>query len=91
MENVPRTPHSAVARPLRDHSTLERQFHQSFPQVFLCLDPCGVYAPIRQAETSALRLLRLAEPREELAVRGEFVLALGSDTSRRVRAGGRLS
>ena len=34
IENVPRTPISAVARPLEEHSTLVWRFHQWFPQVF---------------------------------------------------------
>ena len=83
IENVPRTPISAVARPLRKHSTPERRFHQLFPQVFSRRIRASMPAPIRAAEPNGSALLRLAEPREELAVRGKLVLALGSDAARR--------
>ena len=58
-------------------------FISCFLTVFSCRDPCGVPAPIRRAGTISVRLLRLAEASEKLAVRGKLVLALGSDAPRR--------
>jgi hypothetical protein len=87
IENVPRTPISAVARPLEEHSTLVWRIHQWFSRVFLVRFPRRAPATIFKL-TKGLGLVRLAIPREELAIRCELVLAFGPDAARRNACGG---
>ncbi len=57
IENVPRTPISAVARPLEEHSTLVWRLHQWFSRVFAGHYPwrasVTIWKPMRDSELRA--------------------------------------